>query len=172
MSSGTLAEMMGVAVDHENTISLTPLSCLEGGRSQCSDWLLIALQWAELDAPPISVLGRTVVSEEDEELYIRPIFDWCSPFVTGSLVFVAPVRRQVAAGSGRVVLCSSQVSVGVLLCAVDCVVWAVFVTQPVSGMATGSDRPDVDRPSRDVPILQRTQYVGRRDSWLTGTLRL
>ena len=35
-SSGTLAEMMGVAVDHDNMISLTPLSRLEGGRSQCS----------------------------------------------------------------------------------------------------------------------------------------
>ena len=47
-----------------------------------------------------------------------------------------------------------------LLCAVDCVFRAVFVTQPVSGMATGSCRPDTDRPSRDVPILQCTQRAG------------
>ena len=68
-------------------------------------WLLIALQWAELDAPSISVLGHTVVSGgEDERLYFRPVFDWCYPFVTGSLFFVAPVRRQAAAGSGGVVL--------------------------------------------------------------------
>ena len=106
VSSGTLAEMMGVVVDHDNAISLTPLSHLEGCRSQCPDWLLIALQLAELNAPPITVLGHTVVSSgEDQRLYIWPVFDWCNPFVTGSLFFVAPVRRQAAAGSGRVVLC-------------------------------------------------------------------
>ena len=47
-----------------------------------------------------------------------------------------------------------------LLWAVDCVVQAVFVTQPVSGMATGSGRPDADRPSQDVSILQRIQRAG------------
>ena len=122
-SSGTVAEMMGVAVDHDNAISLTPLSRLEGSRSQYPDWLLITLQWAELDAPPISMLGHTVVSGgEDERLHIRHVFDWCYPFVTGSLFFVAPVHRQATAGRGRVVLCSSQVSAGVLLWAVDFVV--------------------------------------------------
>ena len=99
------------------------------------------LQWAGLDAPPI---GHTVVSSRGyERLYIKPVFDRCNPIVTGSLLFVAPVRRQAAASSCRVVLCSSQVSARVLLCAVDCVFRAVFVTQPVSGMA----------------ILQRTQRV-------------
>ena len=62
VSSGTFAGMMGVAVAHDNVISLTPLSRLGGDQSQCSDWLLIALQWAELAAPPINVLGHTVVS--------------------------------------------------------------------------------------------------------------
>ena len=58
VSSGTLAGMMGVAVAHDNAISLSRLG---GGRSQYSDWLLIVLQWAGLDAPPINVLGHTVV---------------------------------------------------------------------------------------------------------------
>ena len=89
----------------------------------------------ELDAPPISILGHTVVSSRGyERLYIGPVFDWCNPFMTGPLPFVAPVRRQAAAGNYRV-LWSSQVSEGVLLCAVDCVFRAVFVTQPISGMA-------------------------------------
>ena len=48
---------------------------------------------------------------------------------------------------------------GVDLCSGLCF-RAVFVTQPVSGMATGSCRPDADRQSREVPILQRTQRVG------------
>ena len=157
-------------------ISLTPLSRLGGGggggvRSQCSDWLLIALQWAELAAPPMSVLVHTVVSSRGgERLYIRRVFDWCNLFVTGSLLLVTPVRRQAAASSCGVVLCSSQVSAGMLLCAEDCVFRAVSVAQPVSEMATGSGRPDVDRPSRDVPILLRTQRVGV--TTLTGALRM
>ena len=47
-----------------------------------------------------------------------------------------------------------------LLCTVECVVLAVFVTQPVSGVATGSGQPDADRRSRDVTILQCTQQAG------------
>ena len=118
------------------------------------------LQWAELDAPPISVLGNTVVSSQGyERLYIRPVFDWCNAFVTGSLLFVAPVRRQAAAGSCRVVLCSSQVSAGVLHCAVDCVVRAVFVTQTVSGMTTVICRPANGRLAR------------KRDSERSSSLR-
>ena len=60
--SSTLAGMRGVAVAQDDVIYLTPLSRLGGNRSQCSDWLLIALQWAELAAPLMSVLGHTVVS--------------------------------------------------------------------------------------------------------------
>ena len=67
--SGTLAGMMGVGVAHDNAISLTALSRMGGGQSQCSDWLLIALQWAELDAPPISVLAHTVVSSLGYDMY-------------------------------------------------------------------------------------------------------
>ena len=112
-------------------------------------------------APPMSVLGHTVVSSwGGERLFIRPVFDWCNPFVTGSLLFVAPVCRQAAASCCGVVMCSSQVSAGVLLCAEDCVFRAVSVAQTVSGMATGSGRHDTNCPSRDVPIVLCTQRVG------------
>ena len=60
--SGILVGMRGVAIVQDVVISLTPLSRLWGDLSQCSDWLLITLQWAELAAPPMSVLGHTVVS--------------------------------------------------------------------------------------------------------------
>ena len=99
---------------------------MRGDRSQCSDWLLIALQWAELAAPPMSVLGHTVVSSRGgERLYIRNVFYWCNPFVTGSLLFVAPVRRQAAVSSCGVVLCSPQVSAG--CCFVLTVVSGLFL---------------------------------------------
>ena len=73
--------------------------------------------------------------------------------------WVTALRRQAAVSSCGVGLCSPQVS-AVLLCAEDCVFRAVSVAQSVSGMATGSGRPDADRMSRDVPILLRTQRVG------------
>ena len=57
---------------------------------------------------------------EDERLYIRSVFDWCGQFVTGSLLFVAPVCRQASASSCGIVLGSPQVSAGVLLQAADC----------------------------------------------------
>ena len=160
VSSGTLAEMRGVTVSQDDMISLTPPSRLGGDRSQCSDWLLIALQWAELAVPPMSVLGHTVMSSRGgERLYIRPVFEWCNQFATGSLLVVAPLCRQATTSRCGVVLCSSQVSAGVLLCAEDGVFRAVAVAQPVSGVATGSSRPDSDRPSRGVPILLHTQWV-------------
>ena len=59
----------------------------------------------------MSVLEHTVVSHrEGERLYIWSVFDWCGPFVTVSLLFVAPVRRQASASSCGVVLGSPQVS--------------------------------------------------------------
>ena len=98
----------------------------------------------------MSVLGHTVVSSRlGERLYVRPVFNWCNP-----------VRRQAAASSCGVVLCSPQVLAGALRRAEDCGFWAVSVAQPVSGMATGSGRPDADRQSRDAPILLCTQRVG------------
>ena len=72
------------------------------------------------------------------------VFDWCGPFVTDSLLFDAPVRHQASASSCGVVLCSPQVSAGVLLRAADCDFQAVSVAQPVSEMATGSGRQDAD----------------------------
>ena len=56
MSSGTRAWMRGVTVAQDDVIYLTPLSRLGGDWSQCSDWPLIALQWAELAAHPMGVL--------------------------------------------------------------------------------------------------------------------
>ena len=161
---------MGVAVDHDNTISLAPLSRLGGGESQYSDWLLITLQWAELDAPPISVLWHTVVSSgEDERLYIRPVFDWCNPFVTGSLLFVAPVRSQAAAGSGRVVFIAGFGG-GVALCSrLCCSGYFLDSTHLRDGdweLPAGRRPPEPGCPNPS------THSAGRRDSWLTGTVRL
>ena len=62
---------------------------------------------------------------------------------------------------------SPHVSAGVLLRATDGGFRAVSAAQPVSEMATGSGRQDADHPSRDVPILSRTQRVGVT---LTGAL--
>ena len=139
--------MGGVAMTQDVVISQPTLSRLGGDRSQCSDWLLIALQWAELAAPPMSVLGHTILLAG--RLYIRTVFDWCGLLVTGSLLFVAPVRHQATASSGGVVLGSPQVSAGVLLWAEDCGFRAVSVAQPVSEIQ-----------SRDVSILLCTQRVG------------
>ena len=76
--SGTLAGMGGIAMTHDDVISLHTLSRLGGVRSQCSDWLFVTLQ---LPAPPMSVLVHTVVSsQEGERLYIRSVFDWCGQF--------------------------------------------------------------------------------------------
>ena len=158
--------MRGVAVAQDDVISLISLSRLGCDRSQCSDWLLIVLQWAEFAAHPMSVLGHTVVSSRGcERLNIRHIFRWCNPFVTGSLFFV-DIRRQAAAGSCGVVLCSSQVLAGVLLCAEDCAFRAVSVAQPVSGMVTGCGPPELGCPDPS------THSAGRSDSTITGTLRL
>ena len=147
-------------------ISLTTLSCLGGGgdRSQCSDWPLIALQWAELADLPMSVLRHIVVSiRECERLYIRPVFDWCGPVVTGSLLFIAPVRRQAAASSCGVVLGSPQVSAGVLLRAEDCGFLAVSVAQPASEMATGSGRQDADSPRCTDPVTHSASNKRKRN---------
>ena len=66
----------------------------------------------------------------------------CNPFVTGSLLFVAPVRHQAAASSCGVVLCSS-------------------LSQPVSRMATGSGRPaGRGPPEPGCPDPSITQRVG------------
>ena len=109
----------------------------------------------------MSVLGHTDMSSRGgERLYIRPVFDRCNPFVTGSLLFAASLRHQAKASSCAVMLCLSQVSVAVLLRAEDCVFHAFSVAQSVSGMVTGSGRPDADSQSRDVPILLRTQRTG------------
>ena len=98
--SGALANMRGGAMTEDDVISLPTLSHLGGVRSQCSDGLLAVSQWAELAAPSMRVLEHTVVSRrEGERLYIRSAFDWCGPFVTGSLLLVAPVRRQASASS-------------------------------------------------------------------------
>ena len=69
---------------------------------------------------PLSLAGRY------ERLYIRPVFDWCNPFVTGSLLFVAPVQLPgrsgqlqdcavFIAGFGFVALCSGLCCSGFFL---------------------------------------------------------
>ena len=89
--SGTLAG--GVAMTQDDVIYLTTLSRLGGlDHSQCSDGLLIALQWAVLTALPMSVFGHTVVtSREGEVVYkaclrlVRSIHDWVTALRRSSM---------------------------------------------------------------------------------------
>ena len=73
--------------------------------------------------------------------------------MTGSLLFVAPERRQATLGSCRIVLCLSPVSAVELLHAVNSFSQAVFVEQSGPVMVTGSGQADVDKPGWDIPIL-------------------
>ena len=117
----------------------------------------------ELTAPPMNVLRHTVVfSWKDGRLYIWPVLRQWDPFVTGSLLFVAPERRQATVGSCRIVLYLSPVSVVELLCAVNGFSQAVFVDQSGSVMATGSGQADVDKPRRDIPILRKSDVETRK----------
>ena len=115
-------------------------------------------QWAGLMAPPMSVLWHTVVSSRsDGKLYICPVFIWWNSLgttlVTGSLLLVAPIRHLAALGACRIVLRLTRVSADLLLCAVDGVSRIVFVNRLVTIMATGSGRPNADRPDSDLPVL-------------------
>ena len=79
--------------------------------------------------------------------------------MTGSLLFVAPERRQATLGSCRIVLCLSSVSALELLRAVNGFSRAVFVKQSGPAMATGRE-VDVDKPGWDIPILRKNPRVG------------
>ena len=96
-------------------IPMTTLSRLEGGQCERSEWPLVQSQGAGLMAPPMSVLGHTVVSScSDGELYISSVFLWWNSLgtalVTGSLLFAAPVRCGI-------VLRLSRVSADFVMCA-------------------------------------------------------
>ena len=80
--------------------------------------------------------------------------------MTGSLLFVAPERRQATLGSCRIVPCLSPVSAVELLRAVNGFSRVVFVNQSGSVLATGSGQVDMDKPERDIPILQKNPKVG------------
>ena len=113
----TIAVLMNVTTADGRGIPMTMLSHLEGGRFERPEWPLVVSQGTGLMAPPMSVLGHTVVSfRSDGELYIWSVFFWWNSLetslMTGSLLFVAPVRRGI-------VLRLSQVSADFLLCAVD-----------------------------------------------------
>ena len=169
--SGTLAGMRGVTIAQDDVISPPMLSHQGSDRTQCSDWLLIASQWAELSAPPMSVHGHTVVSSrEGERLFIRPVFDWCSPFVTGSLL-VSPVRRQAAASSCGVVLGSPQVSAGVLLRAEDwfpgCFCGSACLRDGDWERSTGCGLPELGCPNPVTHSAVRRDYAHRSSTTWT-----
>ena len=86
---------------------------------------------AGLLAPPMSVLGHTVMSSwSDVELYIWSVFIWRNSLettlVTGSLLFVTPVCCGI-------VQRLSRVSADFLLCAVDGVSRTACVDQFMGG---------------------------------------
>ena len=104
----------------------------------------------------MNVLRHTVVfSWKDGRLCIWPVLRRWDPFVTGSLLFVALERRQATLGSCRIVPCLSPVSAVELLRAVNGFSRVVFVNQSGSVMATGGGQVDMDKPGRDIPILQK-----------------
>ena len=110
-------------------------------------------------APPMSVLGHTVVSSWSAgELYISSAFFWWNSLetslVTGSLLFVAPISRGI-------VLCLSRVSADFLLRAVDGVSRTAFGDQLVPIMATGNGQPEADRPGGDLPVQVHVPWSSR-----------
>ena len=123
--------MRNVTAADGRRIPMTTLSHLEGGRSECYEWPLVVSWGAGLLAPPMSVLGHTVMSSwSDVELYIWSVFIWRNSLettlVTGSLLFVTPVCCGI-------VLRLSRVSADFLLCAVDSVSRTAFVDQFMGG---------------------------------------
>ena len=150
-------------------IPMTTLSCLEGGRGERSVWPLVQLQGAGFMAPPMSVLGHTVVSSRsDGELYISSVFLWWNllgtSLVTGSLLFTTPIR-------GGIVLRLSRVLADFLLWAADSVS-RTTLDQLVLCMATGNGRPEANRPGGDLPVWVHVPWSSRggRDPRLSRTL--
>ena len=79
--------------------------------------------------------------------------------MTGSQLFVAPIRRGI-------VLCLSRVSVDFLLWAVDGVSRTAFGDRLVLIMATGNGQPEANRPVACPLEFSR----GGCDPWLSRTL--
>ena len=57
----TIAVKMNVTSADDRRIPMTTLSHLHGDRCERSEWPLVLSQGARLMAPPMSVLGHTVV---------------------------------------------------------------------------------------------------------------
>ena len=150
-------KMLGMSDDRG--IPITTRSHLEGDRGELSDWLLVQSQGAGLTAPPMSVLGHTVVSSRSEgELYISSVFLWWSslgtPLVTGSLLFTAPVR-------GGIVLRLLRVLADFLPWTVDGISRTTSGDRLVLNMATGSGQPKASRPGGDLPVWVHVPWSSR-----------
>ena len=149
---------MNVTAADGRGIPMTTLSHLEGGRFERSEWPLVVSQGTGLMALPMSMLGHTVVSfRSDGELYVWSVFFWWNSLetylVTGSLLFVTPVRRGI-------VLRLSRVSADFLLWAVDGVSRTALGDRLVAIMATGNGWPDTDRPGGELPVRVHVPWSG------------
>ena len=149
---------------------MTTMSCLVGGRGGRSEWPMVKSQGAGLLAPPMSVLGHTVLSSwSDGKLYISSVLLWWSSLgtslVIGSLLFAAPVR-------GGIVLHLSRVLADFLLWTVDGVSRTTSGDRLVLGMATGNGQPEADRPGGDLPIRRHVPCSSRGSGVTLGSAGL
>ena len=166
--------MIATSADDDRGIPMTTLLRLEGGRCECSEWPLVQSQGAGLMAPPLSMLGHTVVSSRsDWDLYISSVFLWWNSLgtslVTRSLLFAPPVRCGI-------VLRLSRVSADFLLWAVDSVSWTTLGDRLLLCMVTENGRPEANRPGGDLPVRVHVPLSSRGgggggecDPWLSRT---